>query len=293
LWILIVAALTVFDAAVAAPESAAGSDNGAPLPEVTVTGRLALERKVTTFINQIMALENGEGLPRWNDPVCPGVDGLPREEGEFVLERISEIARAAGVPLAGERCQANLVIVMTAGTQKLLRGLDNHDRQALFGPTSPTVIDEFVAKPGVVKVWYNSGEWTAYGTKLGQPLPGGFSALDNPSMNYADSSHIISNAVWRMTSVFVFVDQTRLSGVSRGQFADYVAMVGLAELKPGAQLGDAPTILKLFDGGPSAAPGGMSDWDRAFLRSLYSTNQRLKAQRSKIAHAMVDEIASH
>jgi len=91
--------------------------------------------------------------------------------------------------------------------------------------------------------------------------------------------------------VFVIVDRTRLRGVESGQLADYVAMVGFAKLKPDAHLGDAPTILKLFNGAPQDAPSGMTLWDQAFLKSLYATEQTAKAQRGQIARAMVREIA--
>jgi hypothetical protein len=88
----------------------------------------------------------------------------------------------------------------------------------------------------------------------------------------------------------VVVDQRRLKGIPRGQLADYVGMVALADLKAGANVGDTPTILKLFDGAPQAAPVVMTDWDQAFLKSLYSTDQKSKPQRSQIAHQMVHEM---
>ena len=59
-------------------------------------------------------------------------------------------------------------------------------------------------------------------------------------------------------------DQKRLTGVSRGQSADYVVMVCLAKLRPEARLGDARTIPKLFDAAPQAEPAGLTDWDQAF-----------------------------
>jgi hypothetical protein len=109
-------------------------------------------------------------------------------------------------------------------------------------------------------------------------------------VNHADASHLISNVVYSFSRVFVIVDRARLAGVSRGQFAAYAAMVGLAELKPNARIGDAPTILKLFDGNLAAAPADLSDWDQAFLKSLYTTNQRSKLQRGQISRSMVREI---
>lgn len=99
------------------------------------------------------------------------------------------------------------------------------------------------------------------------------------------------NTIWTISSVFVVVDQNRLRGVTVGQLADYVAMAGFAKLKPDAHLGDAPTILTLFNEAPKAAPAGMTAWDQSFLKSLYATEQKSKLQRSQIAHQMVRDIA--
>ena len=88
--------------AASAPTTSSTSGTEA-LQEVTVTAKhIQLEQRVSTFVYQIAALENAEGLPRWRKGVCPQVTGLARDEGEFILGRISEIARAAAVPLAGD-----------------------------------------------------------------------------------------------------------------------------------------------------------------------------------------------
>ena len=105
-----------------------------------------------------------------------------------------------------------------------------------------------------------------------------------------------------LNQVRVIVDQRRLQGVSRGQLAAYIAMVSLAEIKPVAEikpdahLRDAPTILKLFDVAPQAAPAGLSDWDQAFLKALCSkprTNPwRIElAKVDQLTLRMVSEIA--
>jgi hypothetical protein len=54
-------------------------------------------------------------------------------------------------------------------------------------------------------------------------------------------------------------------------------------------VGDFQSILSLFNGPPQAALTGMTDWDRAFLRSLYATEQS-REQRSQLASNMVREI---
>jgi hypothetical protein len=98
-----------------APASASATEK---LEEVTVTAqRAALAKRVTAFVNQIRGPLFEGGLTRWGEPVCPLVSGLPRDEGEFMLGRISDIARAVGVPLAGEKCCPNLYILVT-GNQR-------------------------------------------------------------------------------------------------------------------------------------------------------------------------------
>jgi hypothetical protein len=295
------------------------------LQEVTVTAKRAkLAPKVRKFVDQISVPENGgnAGLARWGvPPVCPLVSGLPRQDGEFILERLSEIARAAAVPLAGEHCRPNLYILATLQPEDLLRGMEQRNRGFTFGydtsfyPPTETpagVVDEFIKTPRVVRVWYNSNgkdDWgnplhyCGGGTKkmacdLNPRLPGCIppppydptqAVLCSPGA--PGGTRLAFDTVWTFSRVFVIVDTKRLQGVKLGQLADYVAMVGFAKLKPDARLGDAPTILKLFEGAPQAAPPGMTDWDQSFLKSLYATEQKSKLQRGEIARAMVREIA--
>jgi hypothetical protein len=90
--------------------------------------------------------------------------------------------------------------------------------------------------------------------------------------------------------VYVFVDRAQLNGASERQLADYVAMVSLAEIKSPAHFGDTPTILKLFDARPQAAPEGLSDWDREFLKILYHPQPSLANPRANTARRMVVDL---
>jgi hypothetical protein len=259
------------------------------LQEVTVTAKRTgkLARKVSKFVNHITATENDGELPRWGSkvPVCPLVLGYRERESEFIRERISEVATAARVPLAGEHCRPNLFIVVTADPKKLLGGLSKVGRILMFGDVftpcsdaSNAGIDEFIVTPRAVRVWYNSNMTDDWGV----PAMGCAVAAEPTRLSFA--------AVYDFSSVWVIADYTRLHEVSLGQLADYVAMVSLAKINPDAHLGDAPTILKLFDGAPKAAPTSMTDWDRGFLKSLYATEQRSKLQHDQIARDTAREI---
>jgi hypothetical protein len=279
--------------------------------------RLELEKRLSQFVNQIAASENGgEGLARCEvPPACPLVSGLPRQGGEFILERLSQIAHAAGVPLADEHCHPNLYILVTSQPEDLLKGMEKRNRAYTFGydtsfyppvETPAGVVDEFIRTPRAVRVWYSSSAKDAWGNPLAYcqaqeiipmcALESHTAACDSNvwyrcGTAIAGGSHLVLNTVWTFSRVFVIVDQTRLQAVTAGQLADYVAMSGFAKLKPDAHLDDAPTILKLFDGAPQAAPTGMTEWDQTFLKALYATEQKSKLQRGQIARSMVREIA--
>jgi hypothetical protein len=76
-----------------------------------------------------------------------------------------------------------------------------------------------------------------------------------------------------------------------GQLADYIAVVGLAEIDFDKDLGDAPTILHLFRTSGQSFDGGLSVWDQAFLKSLYDTPQESTFQLSKMTTEAVTIIA--
>jgi hypothetical protein len=67
-----------------------------------------------------------------------------------------------------------------------------------------------------------------------------------------------------------------------GQLADYIAMTGLAEIREDAKPGPAPTILHLFGKTQTARPTGLSSWDQAFLKALYTTKQASMMQLDEI-----------
>jgi hypothetical protein len=67
-------------------------------------------------------------------------------------------------------------------------------------------------------------------------------------------------------------------------------MVGLAQDRLDAKLGDAPTILQLFSKPEKAPPLGLSAWDESYLKALYHT-QHERTQRLAVARTLVQEVA--
>ena len=282
--------------------TAAAADGVAPAespPEVTVFAqRLKLEARITNFVYGITVLQNYEAVARWQSPVCPQVTGLARQPGEFVLERVSEIARIAGAPLASENCRPNLFIFVTSQPKELLQAMEQRYFAVSFGNATPSQVDAFVNTPRPVRVWH-SPYWTPEGASpqgygvppTAQILGGGLSSPPTYSTPGAmGASRLINPGSWTFGNVYVIVDERQLRGVSQGQFADYIAMVSLADIKPSAHPGDAHSILTLFADSPQAAPAAMSDWDQAFLKSLYATTPQRTQPRSLISRGMMNEL---
>jgi hypothetical protein len=286
--------------------AAEAADTPETLSEVTVTAqhltldwgqRNALVQRAATFVYGIQGLENDSGVPRWQTPLCPLVWGLPPQQSEFVLARISEIARAAGVRLAGEQCQANLFIFVTAHPKELLQAMENRYFAVSFGNATPSEVEEFIDTPRPIKVWHNTyregDRFVGIGLPPAAQVLGG-SISSPPVYSTGGTGGLGPNRLgdlgWTFGPTYVVVDPTRLRGVSQQQFADYVAMVGLAKIKTNAHLGDTPTILKLFDSTPAAALAGISNWDLAFLKVLYHPELSLAQERSLIALRMVRDM---
>jgi hypothetical protein len=278
--------------------------------EVIITGRAELEAKISSFVDLVTDFDLGDpsrGLARWQVPVCPLVSGLPRSQGEYILGRVSDIAQAAGAPLAGERCRPNLFILVSTHSQTLLQDLQKR-RLFVFGGATPDLVDEFIASPRPVRTWYDTVQRTAEGLPMVHMSFPGISQQHYVHVNvvipvqpivpedfttnaWSHASHLTLNEVWAIYQAFVIIDPTRFKGVSLQQLADYASMAGLAQIKLGNDLGDAPTILTLFDKDPQAGSAGLTAWDRAFLKSVYSTEEKSVVQRSEITLNMVHQIA--
>ena len=272
-----------------------------PRPEIdTVTvearRRKELEREVEHFVLSVTGHPRGESVPRWDTPVCPLVAGLPRNKGEFILVRLSQIAREVHAPLAGEQCAVNFYVVVSAEPGVLLKKWYARDPRMFSTRNGRGAVNSFLGSRHPVRVWYNS-DILSEGGMADSPnattagLVGtGLDTANLPVNAVPSGTRLRHGAVWGLSSVIIVLDANRLEGLTFGELADYVAMIGLAQVQLDAQPGAAPTILTLFDS-PDTRPAALSRWDEAFLSSLYQTDQKNVTQLSEMEHHMLDSIA--
>jgi hypothetical protein len=275
----------------------AQSTTGAPAPHLdTITVEAArhreiVEHQVKSFVAHIAVKPYDSSLARWQTvvPLCPLVAGLAREDGEFILARISKIAAAAGAPVAPEHCKPNLYIVVSADPDALLKAWNKRDVW-MFGDESDqggTKIRKFLNSNSPIRVWYNAELYTDEGTPLGN-TSGCDSVLSCRTNLRANATRIVFNDTRDLTSALVMVDGPRARGINFGQLASYIAMLGLAEIRADADVADGPSILHLFSRPENDRPPGLSPWDEAFLKALYHTEHTDKQQLAEIKTAMIE-----
>jgi hypothetical protein len=177
----------------------------------------------------------------------------------------------------------------------LLKKWRARDRQMFDDHDGEGKIKRFLNTPRPVRVWYNAAVSSDDGMPLTSdslPLSGTSLTVNQyPSNTVRTGTRLQRGAVQNLSSVIVIVDTNRLTSLSVGQLADYIAMVGLAEVHLDADAGSTPTILHLFDMTGEASPQGLNDWDQALLKSLYTTDQKSVMQLSQIETRMLQSVA--
>jgi hypothetical protein len=287
-----------------ASHAAAPSASGkAPLDTVTVEAsreRKEVEREVNQFVFAVAVRYLHDSLSRWNAPICPLVAGLPREQGEFVLGRLSQIASSAKAPLAGEHCKGNFYVIVTPEPETLIRQWQRRNPRMFNGRDGMGYLRSFRDVPRAVRVWYNIGVVSSEGKPIvssddlagalvGSNLGMNLMMANVPTNKISMGSRLTYSAVHSLSSVIVIVDANRVQALTFGQLADYIGMVGLAEVNQDAEVGTVPTILRLFR--PPDPPQRLSAWDEAFLASLYAVDQASVVEQPMMKRQMVSSLA--
>ena len=229
-------------------------------------------------------------VPRWRAPLCFSVEGLPENENAFVVQRLTEIASRAGAPLQNKGCaksSSNFHVVFTLNARQVAKDWYAHHRDMFETNTDgPSQISRFVdpSPAPAVRVWHAATLFASDGTPFVVVDP----ADPVESVPHTDDiwSMLTTRGTIGLNYAVVIIDGTKTNGAGLAPLADYAAMAGLAELDLGAQLGEDPTILKLFSESASARPVGLTSRDQSFLSALYHADQSTRNLRAQIAHTM-------
>jgi hypothetical protein len=110
-------------------------------------------------------------------------------------------------------------------------------------------------------------------------------------MRVYESSNIDPSVEQAIVSSWVVLETRATLGKSLTQLADYAALRGMAMVRPAELDGSEDSILALFEPESNTAPATLTEFDRAYLKSLYRIQGRGRAQQQlqKIANGIARE----
>jgi hypothetical protein len=250
-----------------------------PIDEVVVRGRRMSEIEfdlrvvVQKFIGNVAAPVEGRGYARWNRRVCIGVHNLTTTDAaHYIVDRISQEAADVGLQPGEPGCRPDVVIIFATDAKQLATYLVK-TRTRLFLPgmgrsgmnLSRDALDAFAKSDKPVRWWDVSMPIDPHTNGRAIRLSEDDSA---PAIAVEGPSRIHSGTRDDLQQVIIIVDTTKLHGTTWQQLADYLAVVSLAQINPDADLTAFDSILNLFSN-PNAY-SGLTDWDRSYIRALYS-----------------------
>jgi hypothetical protein len=212
-------------------------------------------------------------LARIEDRLCPGVIGLRLDAAQLMIDRIRWNADRFDVRQGDDsNCTPNLIIAFVDDGKAELAGLA--ERQPwLFQTLTRAERERLLAEDGPVRVWTTA----QMRTRDGMPIARQENLLDPPVVSmWMAHSKIYLTIREDITQVVVLFDKSGVRGKTVIQLADYATMRSFARTRNAE--GDAPldTILALFDASHEP-PGGLTEFDQAYLRSVYDDIPNLPA----------------
>ena len=261
--------------------------------EIVVTGERDREEAIHDFIDTVTVEANGQ-MATFRTDVCPAGFGLPAAYNDIVASRIREVAKKADIPVADPDCDPNLVVIVADDGYEFFEEL-RRDRPTLFHALELSEIRDVREAEGPVRAWQvvelrgsdgRKPERISFIEGLGGPpryVPRGY------KLTGVVPSRILKATRRDLAISFVVFDLAAIEGLTLTQIADHAAMRTLA--RTGPPEAGAPTILALFEEGGYRADS-LTDWDAAYLKSLYATSNAVSAsqQQSNMARLIGEQL---
>lgn len=264
-----------------APIPAGTVEDPIVLEEVTVTGR-SLDTLIRDFVDEVAEPNRNRGLARWRGTVCVGVVNLKADAAQYLADRISTVAEDMGLRPGPPGCRPNLLIMATDEPSGLARNLvvqhyDNFRLGASGTDRGISALRDFQETERPVRWWQQTMLIDSQTGQRALRIPGDCqgncsSVLDSaPVINVFAASRVTTQFVNDIFRTMVIIDVNRIGGLTAQQLADYIAMVGLAQIDPDADTSRYSSILNVMQD-PQAADG-LTSWDITYLQGLYAAER--------------------
>jgi hypothetical protein len=281
-------------------------------PGVTELGEIVVEaspveQTARAFVASVGAPPPGRDLAAWRTSICVGAAGIRGEPAQYLVDRVSDWGPSLGLRIGEPGCRPDVIIVVSDNADDAARELVNaRPREFRTGVSGSdrgaAALEAFQNSGEPIRWWHVSlpvdedtgdpvgrlpGETPPDLTRreMVRPLDLGSAGMSVMASRLSDQTRD------DLQQVVIIVDVAAFERAGLSQIADYVSMVSLAQIDPETSP-PVGSILHLFE--PGTIPeDSLSRWDRAFLRALYSVDQRRStrnANLSAIAAAMGREL---
>lgn len=251
------------------------TEPAATVDDIIVHGA-RLEELAREFVAEVSAPARNRGLARWNRRVCVGVVNFRHDAAQYIADRVSSVAADLNLRTGDPGCRPNVIIIGAVdGAALAQRFFKDRPRLLVVGgggmDRGYNALDDFTHGDRPVRWWHISIPVDTYTGQRAVRLPGDTGPIMIPVLTRSGYRSQIRDDLVR---VMIIVDVDQASGVSLTQLADYLTLLALSQVDPGAGAESFDTILNLFDEPSPAA--GLTEWDMAYLQALYGArNQRV------------------
>lgn len=279
-----IAIVTLLPTAGSAQESPEGrsevavdaSEDPATLLEDVIVESGALEREAARFIAEASSAVRGRGLARWRGPVCIGVMNFRPELGLQIADGLAHAGGVLGVLIADGDCDPNIFIIGTLDARQVATGwVAREYREFRPNIASATLsrerLMEFTGSEAPVR-WWAISRPSYFDIFAGRAAPtNGPRSRPIAVHSYSLKDRNIRDDLQRLV---VILDVAKVETVSLRDLVAYLTVVSFAQIDMQADMSGFDTILNLFKG--SYVGAGLSDWDRAYIQSLYDVPRDLR-----------------
>ena len=254
-------------------------------------------QRAVDFVNRTGVAHGQQQVARWVVPVCIKVIGLRASHAARFEQLMLDVAREANMRVAKPNCEPNITVTFAADARQVVRHINGRKPRQL-DELSPTEKEQLLNGEAPVRWWYATqmldrdgvqsnniaAPWiTVGGTPVALPIVDGVTA----TQQYNGGSNVRTPTVRSLYGATVIVDAEKAGKTPIDAVAAYAAMVAFAEMN--ASEPPADSILGLFR--PESIEASLTDWDLAFLKSLYRMplDRRSRIQRGHLVNALLDE----
>ena len=245
---------------------------------IVVQGIRDPKKQITRFVDALTDTPASGQLSRFDWAVCPAAVGLGDARGAIIAQRMLQVAEAAAIPVDKPGCKPNVLLFVARDKSELISQL-YRKYPAYFGGVDRSAVMRMIRDPSPAAAWHVEGRLDADGIAVSRDRITGQETIertDSPSrLSTASRPHFLAS--------IVVVDLDSLAGLTVTQLADYAAMRAFARTDPRrVAKASAPTILSAIEAPmDSPVPLTLTDWDLAFLKSLYASSANRSASRQR------------